>query len=163
MILQEPELQSTTRDYLKKEWDDERLKNSVGITLTMKQGNRSVRLDPIRSETNFYHFMKRLEKKTFGKSGERYKKEIKRFPVLEFTNSRYHYHLLMEIPKFSNGNRIEKEKFFELINDSWKKTEFGYEQIHIIDFSLSDGNRWRSYITKFQSSENNRVDWGNVR
>lgn len=163
MIYQESNLQSKTREYLNTIWDQKRLRNSLGITLTMKQRFHWFGLDPIRCEKNFYHFMKRLEKKTFGKSGERFKKRIRRFPTLEYTNHRYHYHLLMEIPKFDNGKMVNKEKFIKLIRDSWKKTPFGYDQIHIIDFSHSDGKGWGSYITKFQSSEDNRVDWGNVR
>lgn len=157
------EIQRTTRDWLNSEWDDETLKHSLGLTLTMKQKISYFRLDPERSERNFSHFMNRLEKRTFKSSGKRYKKEIKRFPVLEHTNDRYHYHVLMEIPKFNNGKRMNKDSFVDLIKDSWRKTNFGYKEVDIQDLHSQNPRGWGFYITKFQDSENNRTDWGNVR
>jgi len=156
-------IQRTTREYLNAEWDNERLKHSLALTLTMKQKVSIFRLDPERSERNFTHFINRLEKRTFRSSGKRYKKEIKRFPVLEYTNDRFHYHVLIEIPKFDNGKRMSKETFVNFIKDSWDRTYFGYKEVDVQELHSQNPRGWGFYITKFQDSENNRTDWSNVR
>lgn len=156
-------IQRTTREYLNTEWDNERLKHSLALTLTMKQKVSIFRLDPERSERNFTHFINRLEKRTFRSSGKRYKKEIKRFPVLEYTNDRFHYHVLIEIPKFDNGKRMNKETFVNFIKDSWDRTYFGYKEVDVQELHSQNPRGWGFYITKFQDSENNRTDWSNVR
>lgn len=157
------QLQKKTREYLDTEWDNEKLKHSLGLTLTMKQINESEPLDPIKSERNFRHFINRLERKVYSHSKNRYGKNIKRFPVLERTNKRFHYHVLIEKPKFSDGTRMDKGVFVKLIKESWLKTSFGYRMIDIQELDSKNPSGWGYYITKFQDSEDNRTDWGNVR
>ena len=157
------QIQESTREFLNKEWDDETLNRSLGLTLTMKQWNQGIKLDPERSERNFTHFMNRLEKKLFGSSGKRYGKRIKRFPTLERTNKRFHYHVLIEKPKFNNGTIIDKGTYIKLIKDCWGKTFFGYKEIHISELDSQIPRGWGDYITKLPDSEENRTDWLNVR
>lgn len=157
------QIQESTREFLNKEWDDETLNRSLGLTLTMKQWNQGIKLDPERSDTNFTHFMNRLEKKVFGSSGKRYGKRIKRFSTLERTNKRFHLHVLIEKPRYNNGTIIDKGTYIKLINDSWGKTYFGYKEIHISELDSQNPRGWGYYITKLPDSEENRTDWLNVR
>jgi len=163
MINTANQLQKSTREYLNAEWDDEILSRSLGLTLTMKQVNQSIKLDPQRSDENFTHFMNRLEKKVFGSSGKRYGKRIKRFPTLERTNKRFHLHVLIEKPKFDDGTILNKNTFVKLINECWGKTFFGYQQIHVSELDSQNPRGWGEYITKLPDSEDNRTDWINVR
>jgi hypothetical protein len=154
------------RETLDKEWDNDDLKeNSLGISLTMKQFSQyGERLDEINSSREYRRFMNRLEKKSFGSSGRRYKKRIKDFPVIEYTNKRYHFHVIMEIPKYSDGRRMDRNEFKSLIKESWGKTDFGYREIDIQDLYYQGSNcGWFDYITKFQDSEKNRIDVENIR
>ena len=163
MINNTNQLKESTREYLNKEWDDETLSRSLGLTLTMKQMNESIPLDDKKSDRNFTHFMNRLEKKVFNSSGKRYGKRIKRFPTLERTNKRFHIHVLIEVPKFSDGSILDKDTYIKLINDCWKKTFFGYKQVHVTELDSQNPRGWGEYITKLPDSEDNRVDWLNVR
>lgn len=129
----------------------------------MKQWNNGISLDDKRSDRNFTHFMNRLEKRVFGSSGKRYGKRIKRFPTLERKNGRFHVHVLIEKPKFNDGTILDQDTYIKLINDSWGETFFGYDQVHISELDDLNPRGWGEYITKIPDSEENRVDWINVR
>ena len=58
---------------------------------------------------------------------------------------------------------MDKGVFVKLIKDSWLKTSFGYRMIDIQELDSKNPSGWGYYITKFQDSEDNRTDWGNVR
>ena len=71
-------------------------KNSLSITLTMKQGVKNDYLDNIKADKNFRHFMNLLNKKIYGNSHRRFKKSISVIPVLEKSvEGRFHYHLTL--------------------------------------------------------------------
>ena len=79
--------------------------------------------------------------------------------VREVSNHRHHLHCIIEQPQ-----RIGFEKFTHLIEEVWKSTDFGYEEIHIEKPSSQlreDG--WLSYIMKDRTKVNlsTSVDWIN--
>lgn len=152
-------------------YNQNKVRNPYSLTLTMKQkiegetifGGRFVDpLDGIKSQTNLRYFRNRLNKKIFGNSYYRFKKQLQMFSILERdTNHRFHYHLIIEKP-----DHLTDDEFKFLIWDSWNKTTFGYHQIHLVGLQLYDENYWFRYLikkrTKFNLCENRNDHWFSI-
>ena len=122
------------------------LKNSLSVSLTMKQRIGFERLDSISASQNFRHFMNILNSRLYGNAFKRHQKRLGVVPILENSlNNRLHYHLILECPKV-----ISNDDFKQLIEICWKKTKFGYGQTDVQNI-YSGG--WVDYITKFKFSE----------
>ena len=131
--------------------------NPLNITLTEKQKYNGIELDKIRSEQNFRHFSNVLNKKVFGNSFYRFNKKLKMLVIREMSITlRHHLHLIMEQPQ-----RYTFEEFKELIEIVWKKTNFGYFEIHIEKPTNSERKiGWFNYIMK--NYNENSIDWNNT-
>ncbi|MBX9676198.1 MAG: hypothetical protein K2V71_06280 [Methylotenera sp.] len=126
----------------------------LSVSLTLKQRSHGERLDNINTSQNFRHFMNILNTKVYGKQFKRFQKRIRVLPVIEISkDDRYHYHLIMDVPKHTTAFWLSEE-----IINTWKKTKFGYRQVDIKQIT-DDG--WTDYITKFKSKDD-QVDWVNV-
>jgi hypothetical protein len=141
-------IQQTLRDVLyKPSWE-----GWWAITLTMKQGVDRQRLDEMTGSQNFRHFMNVLTKKVFGNTGVRFGRRIEVIPVIERSSAgRLHYHIAIKVPE-----SVEIDRFEALVEESWKRTRFGYRELKI-ERELDDG--WIDYMTKPKNW--NEVDWQN--
>jgi hypothetical protein len=118
----------------------------------MKQGVDRQRLDEMTGSQNFRHFMNVLTKKVFGNTGVRFGRRIEVIPVIERSSAgRLHYHIAMKVPE-----SVEIDRFEALVEESWKKSRFGYRELKI-ERELDDG--WIDYMTKPKNW--NEVDWQN--
>ena len=143
------ELKKSIRKYL----TNLPIKDSLSVTLTMKQVVENEYLDSIKSSENFKHFLNRLNKKVYGNAHTRFKKRISVVPVLEKSfEGRYHFHLILEKPA-----HITQSNYELMIIECWKKTKFGYYEIDIRNIYSSG---WTDYITKFASKED-EIDYLN--
>ena len=137
-----------------------RVTNPINVTFTQKQSVNGFRVDDVVSEKNFKHFKNKLNTKLFGNGYKRFNKQLQMLVVREVSsNHRHHLHCIIEQPQ-----RIGFEKFTHLIEEVWKSTDFGYEEIHIEKPSSQlreDG--WLSYIMKDRTKVNlsTSVDWIN--
>lgn len=130
------------------------IKQSLSVTLTMKQVVENEYLDPQKSSRNFKHFLNRLNKKIHGNAYYRFGKSISVVPALEKSfEGRYHYHLILERPAHIPQNTYEL-----MIMECWRKTRFGYYEIDIRNIYSSG---WTDYITKFSSKED-EIDYENL-
>ena len=146
-------LSSTLNGRLKEYLIDFDIKNSFGVTLTLKQGIKNQKLDTISSSQNLRHFLNVLNQKCFGNQSKRFNKRLKVLPVIERSKGkRLHFHLTLENPFPNDPNR-----FSYLIESVWKKTRFGHNHIHI-NSNIDEG--WNDYITKFDHKDD-EVDWMN--
>lgn len=128
----------------------ENYKHWFGVTLTLKQMVDGVRLDEITSSQNLRHFLNLLNKSTFGNRFYRFGKKIESVPVLEKSKTeRFHFHMCLKNPGQEDNFGFEHH-----IRDSWLKTRWGYNEIHV---HREIDNGWIDYITK---SDN--IDWNNV-
>ncbi len=129
------------------------IKDSLSVTLTMKQVVENEHLDPIKSSKNFKDFLNRLNKKVYGNIYKRFGKSVSVVPVIEKSfEGRYHFHLILEKPKHISQNTYEL-----MIVGCWKETRFGYYEVDIRNIYSSG---WSDYITKFVSKEDT-IDWEN--
>ena len=148
-FLRVSELRQQTKDFLTPTTFD----RCIGVTLTMKQKMDFVRLDEERSSQNFRHFLNLLNREVFGKRFTRFGTRINVIPVLEVSNShRLHYHTIFQVPK-----NIRSTDFLHKVEDSWKKTDWGYEHFHHHNH-IDEG--WLDYLTKFRSYRD-QIDWIN--
>jgi hypothetical protein len=138
-----------------------RVTNPINVTFTQKQSVNGFRVDDVVSEKNFKHFKNKLNTKLFGNGYKRFNKQLQMLVVREVSsNHRHHLHCIIEQPQ-----RIGFEQFTHLIEEVWKSTDFGYEEIHIEKPSSQlreDG--WLSYIMKDRTKVNlnTSVDWINT-
>ena len=140
-----------------KNWLSEHtINNPINVTLTEKQRVNGIDLDRIRSEQNFRHFKNLLNTNVFGNGFKRFKKQLKMIVVREYSsNLRHHIHCIIEQPK-----RYSDLEFNFLIRKLWKKTLFGYSNIHIEKPTSHEREvGWFNYIMK--DNIENSVDWNN--
>ena len=140
-----------------KKWLSEyKINNPINVTLTEKQRVNGIDLDRIRSEQNFRYFKNLLNTNIFGNGFKRFNKQLKMIVVREYSfNLRHHIHCIIEQPK-----RYSDLEFNLLIRKLWKKTLFGYSNIHIEKpTSLQREVGWFNYIMK--DNIENSVDWNN--
>ena len=140
-----------------KNWLSEyKINNPINVTLTVKQIVNGIDLDRIRSEQNFRYFKNLLNTNIFGNGFKRFNKQLKMIVVREYSfNLRHHIHCIIEQPK-----RYSDLEFNLLIRKLWKKTLFGYSNIHIEKpTSLEREVGWFNYIMKDKIE--NSVDWNN--
>ena len=140
-----------------KKWLSEyKINNPINVTLTEKQRVNGIDLDRIRSEQNFRYFKNLLNTNIFGNGFKRFNKQLKMIVVREYSfNLRHHIHCIIEQPK-----RYSDLEFNLLIRKLWKKTLFGYSNIHIEKpTSLEREVGWFNYIMKDKIE--NSVDWNN--
>lgn len=140
-----------------KNWLSEyKINNPINVTLTEKQRVNGIDLDRIRSEQNFRYFKNLLNTNIFGNGFKRFNKQLKMIVVREYSfNLRHHIHCIIEQPK-----RYSDLEFNLLIRKLWKKTLFGYSNIHIEKpTSLQREVGWFNYIMKDKIE--NSVDWNN--
>lgn len=138
-----------TREFLQ----EFNFENMMSVTLSLKQNIYGERLDKIKAQRNFRHFMNLLNKKVFGNSFRRHGQRIKVIPVLEISrDNRLHYHLAICNPYPDQAIWFETQ-----IEQLWKKTRWGYFQ-NKIDHGADAG--WIDYITKLGSHD--EVDWENM-
>jgi hypothetical protein len=139
----------------------------VGVSLTMKQNDQGVSLDEVRASENLKHFLNFLNRTVFRKQYSRFRKKLAVLPVLERSSSgRWHFHLTLEKPQtFACApdrpvlSEIERNVAFEkLIKQCWKKTKFGYSQVHV-DHAVT--GRWLDYSLK-DSDVGDGVDWRHI-
>ena len=157
-------MNSKLRNQIIKFLREVKIDNPINITLTEKQfievehkGNRKrIILDEIKSERNFRHFKNVLNKKLFGNSYWRFKNQLGMIVVREVSkDNRYHLHCIIEQPKHLKFN-----KFKELIESIWKKSDFGYYEIHIEKpTSHKREVGWFNYIMK--DNIEHSIDWNN--
>ena len=132
----------------------------LGVSLTLKQFALGVKLDEIRASKNLRHFLNLLNTEVYGKRFKRFSKRLNVIPSLERSSSgRLHFHLLLQKPVSRHpemGPDADKA-FLALIESCWKRTPFGYDQIHIHD-RIDHG--WTDYITK-NANAGDGIDWQN--
>lgn len=136
------------------------LNGCLGVSLTLKQFALGVKLDEIRASKNLRHFLNFLNTGVYGKRFKRFGKRLNVIPALERSSSgRLHYHLVLQKPQSRHPEMAQDadKSFLELIENCWKRTPFGYEQIHIHD-RVDHG--WTDYITK-NAITGDGIDWQN--
>ena len=136
------------------------LDGCLGVSLTLKQFALGVKLDEIRASKNLRHFLNLLNSEVFGKRYKRFGKKLNVIPALERSSSgRLHYHLVLQKPQ-SRHPEIAQEAdraFLALIENCWKRTDFGYAEIHIHD-RIDHG--WTDYISK-NANTGDGIEWEN--
>ena len=140
-----------------KKWLSEyKINNPINVTLTEKQRVNGFDLDRIRSEQNFRYFKNLLNTNVFGNGFKRFNKQLKMIVVREYSfNLRHHIHCIIEQPK-----RYSDLEFNFLIHKLWKKTLYGYSNIHIEKPTSHQREvGWFNYIMK--DNIENSVDWNN--
>ena len=154
------ELQQGIRDFILGK-DGIGWTSCLSVTLTMKQFAEGESLDQINASRNMRHFLNRLNKSVYGNAWQRFDCRVNVLPVQECTD-RIHYHLLIEPPKTRNTRYLSREEFKSRLEECWKKTKFGHQEICIKE--LEDGDsmgKWCSYITKFKNGDSDQLDWEN--
>lgn len=141
--------------------DLSRFANPIAVTLTMKQGIKIGSsfhwITPDRAIQNYRHFSNLLNTEVYGKRFKRHGVRIQMIPVLEGDDrTRLHFHCMIDRPEEVSYNR-----FSRMIETSWKKTEWGYNQIDIQP-SCDDG--WTKYISKYRGKTDyiDSFDWSNT-
>ena len=140
-------MKSIQKEYQK--WIDSKLiENGLNVTLTAKQFTQGFCLDDIRLTRNIRYFKNILNTKIYGNAYRRYGKQLKTLFIQEVSiGDRYHIHGIIEKPYI-----CEYELFCYLIEESWKKTWFGYEEVHIEYPSTQQRvEGWKRYIMKNKS------------
>lgn len=130
------------------------------VTLTLKKARPTPEgWERATRETyakNLRHFLNILNAKSFSSYDRRGKRRLRCFATLEPDGSgRLHYHLLLEkSPTFTEAD------FALLIERSWSKTNWGYDQIDVRP-AISEG--WVSYMIKHEfGSDAFAIDWDNT-
>ena len=130
------------------------MKDLLGNLKFSLEGKGSITTKQLKSIIPF------LNKKTFGNSYRRFGKELKTLFVKEWSeDKRHHIHSIIEQPK-----HIDEVTFQKIISDSWRRTLFGYEQIHIEKpTSTKREVGWLDYIMKTttKNSLSEAIDWDN--
>lgn len=136
------------------------LDGCLGVSLTLKQFALGVKLDEIRASKNLRHFLNLLNSEVFGKRFRRFGKRLNVIPSLERSSSgRLHYHLVLQKPvsRYPEMAQDADKEFLELIDNCWKRTDFGYEHTHI-HHQIDSG--WTDYISK-TAHAGDGIDWQN--
>lgn len=97
--------------------------NIARLDLTCKQFVRHSngtfeKLDAIKLGSNIRRYLRALDTYFFKNAVRRYGKRLKRVPVIEKKNDRFHVHLLIEIPL----HRIDRESFYKTAQRMWMNT-----------------------------------------
>ena len=128
-----------------RQWVKDHQFDGLSVTLTSKQNVGGIKLDHLSLQRNVRYFKNILNRKVFGNSYFRYGKELKTLFIQEKGEDiRYHIHGIIEYPR-----HFDLKDYEEMIRDSWGRTLFGYDQIHIEDPSnqlRKEG--WMNYIMK---------------
>ena len=129
------------------------------VTLTLKQGIRQngywTKLDNMKASRNLRYFLNFLKKQVFRRSDIRKGRKLYCVPFLETDGSgRLHYHLILDRP-----SHLSDAHFVAQITASWRKTDFGFNQI---DAKPSDSG-WISYLLKERTKPVylDSIDWTN--
>lgn len=139
-----------TNENLRNWLDRDDWENWYAVTLTMRQSRRLpegvLQLDKIRASRNLRYFLNRLNKKSYGKSFERYNKRISVIPAYEYDKeNKLHYHLIIAKP-----NHVTSKKFVNSLVPIWMKTPWGLWSADIQ--SVTDSG-WLKYITKQSTTD----------
>ena len=129
---------------------------SLGHSASGFVGEIHQSLDRQNCEQNFRHLINVLNVWTYGHAFRRYGKRLRVIPVIEGGNGeRFHYHALIDC-----ADRRRYFEFTNLIADTWRSTDWGYDQV-CIRVQADDG--WISYMTKFKDKEDfaDSIDWMN--
>jgi hypothetical protein len=116
------------------------------LTLTLKQVlwvdcGRRVAINEDHCRNSFRHFMKLLNRKTYGNAFCRHGKRLQVIPILEKDrDGRFHYHVAIEPP-----DHIAPVRFSELVQECWSQTDWGYRKTEI-RFNADQG--WVDYMLK---------------
>jgi len=150
------------KDEVIKFYLDNSIPNPLNFTFTQKQRFCNQNIDNQISETNFYHFLNRLNRKVFGNSCVRFNKGIKSFVVREYDEiKRHHLHTILETPK-----HIELIDYVTLINECWLDTDWGYKETHY-EKPINEDREigWLNYILKNYNHQTNFdcIDWSNTK
>lgn len=134
--------------------------NPTSLTLTLKYSSDGVIVDEIVVSRNIRHFINVLHQRIFGKRYTRFKSvKLKIVPIVEQNKrNRFHTHITLEKP-----THLTNTEFYSHLRESWKKTKYGDEHIHLQSTYNIDG--WTDYILKERtklSSVVDSVDWDNV-
>lgn len=116
------------------------------LTLTLKQviwvdnfWRKGIDEDQCRDA--FGHFMKLLNKESYGTAYRRYGKRLRVIPVLEkHADGRFHLHAAIEPP-----SHIAPEQFRSLVKKCWSRTQWGYDKT-LVRFDADQG--WIDYMLK---------------
>ena len=137
------------------------------VTLTLKPyrivateiGDVRQILTPIEAQTNFRHFLKRLNAEVYGNATKRFGRSVTVMPLLEgqATHKLLHYHCALgNFPVELCAKAIEAK-----IASAWHQTSFGNEQVDIQPMRTSG---WLNYAGKEIGFRNaDVIDWVNVR
>ena len=137
------------------------------VTLTLKpyrivlteRGQFREALDEMKAQTNFRHFLNRLNANVFGNAAKRHGKSVSVLPILEgqISQKLLHYHCAM-------GNfrdDLPDAAIASIIQHAWQQTPFGNEQVLV---EPMHSTRWVSYIAKELGSSNSvAFDLDNTR
>jgi len=127
----------------------------LAVTLTFKQaikpeesaGAAFIKLDRDKAEQNMRHFLNKLNQKALGKRFRRFNKRLISVPVYEQGEAtRFHAHLVLEKPQ-----ELNNEAFIDLIDECWRSTDFGYNNI---DVKQAEDSGWLSYMLKDRTKRN---------
>ena len=144
------------RDELQKRINETKFTAPAAVTLTMKKRNGGRSADPIVASENFRHFRNRLEHLVLGSAAKRYGRRLLMVSVVETSaDDRLHYHCIIDRPYYCTF-----EQFCAVVREQWRRTEFGYNQVHIVD-QANEG--WTNYILKQRQKLSllDSIDWGN--
>lgn len=147
------------REAFKEFCNIEKWNDPCAVTLTMRLSSKDgERASLITCSQNMRFFLTSLCRRVYKNAARRGLKRLKVIPVIEQDASgRFHYHVAIDRPP-----HIEQGEFERLILENWRRTRFGYEQVHIVT-GVNDG--WIDYMAKFRSKANyaDAIDWVNVR
>jgi len=114
--------------------------------------NLNKRIDEIEASANLRHCLNKVNRKLFGKNGNKKGKRLRVIPVME-TTWKIHFHLLIEIPEGKTFKEIR-----DLLLWYWRGTRYGAFKNHT---KTNADEGWLDYITKFRRQED-EVDFLNI-
>jgi len=133
------------------------------VTLTLKQMVDGERLDEIKANKNFRHFMNLLNRRVSGNSTRLGGTGVRVISSLEggraggIHHGRLHFHALIDCPR-----PALVEEYPEIVRDLWTKTRWGYHETRIEP--AHDEVGWIDYLTKFGDKPDlgSSIGWTNV-
>ena len=111
------------------------------------------RVDEIDASRNLTHCLNKMNRKLFGKNGNKKGKRLKVIPAME-TKGRIHFHLFIKIPEGRTFKEIR-----ELLIWNWRGTKFGSFKYNHTRSNADEG--WLEYITKFENLADD-IDFMNI-
>jgi len=114
--------------------------------------NLNKSIDEIEASKNLRHCLNKVNRKLFGKNGNKKGRKLKVIPVMEKT-WKIHFHLLIEIPEGKTFKEIR-----DLLLWYWRGTRYGAFKNHT---KTNADEGWLDYITKFRRQED-EVDFLNI-